>query len=129
MLVKWATEEPRTKFQLAMVRDGVVIGNCGIRLSAPGGHEAEFGCELSPAAWGHGYALEASRALLEFGFRAHRLHRVFSSTIAENAAAVSLAERLGMRREGCCRENVWMRGRWHSTILLGILENEWKPCA
>jgi hypothetical protein len=62
----WALESPRTKYQLAIVLDGRVIGTCGVRQDAG---EAEFGCELDPGYWNAGYAREASRG--DPGVRIH----------------------------------------------------------
>lgn len=100
MLREWAEEAPRTRYQLAITLDGVLIGTCGVRQETPGDAEAEFGCELDPDHWGHGYAREASRAILAFGFEALGLRRIVAHTLAENDAAVRLAEDLGFRRLG-----------------------------
>ena len=83
MLIGWANDEPRTKYQLAIVREGSVIGTCGIRRVSNEDHEAEFGCEIDPRVWGNGYAKEAGGAMLEFAFRTLRIHRVFSETVFE----------------------------------------------
>lgn len=128
MLAGWADERPRTRFQLAIAReDDVVIGTAGVRLAEASSREAEFGCELAPHAWGHGYGLEAGRAIVEFAFRTLGLHRIFAYTLAENAAAIVLAERLGMRREGRLRQNAWAQGRWTDTVIYGLLSDEWAP--
>ena len=42
MLIGWAHEEPRTKYQLAIVRQCAVIGNCGIRLASHGDSTGRF---------------------------------------------------------------------------------------
>lgn len=127
MLIGWANDEPRTKYQLAIVREGSVIGSCGIRLVSNEDHEAEFGCEIDPRVWGNGYAKEAGGAMLEFAFRTLRIHRVFSETVSENEAAIAIGEKLGMKREGCLRERQRIGERWLDTVVLGILENEWSP--
>ncbi|WP_394832982.1 GNAT family N-acetyltransferase [Pendulispora rubella] len=125
LMIAWAEESPRTKFQLAIEREGRVIGSCGIRLAAAGEREGEYGCELAPAAWGQGYAMEASRAIVNFGFTSLGLHRIFSSTLAANAAAINLAERLGFRQEGRLRAQSWIRDGWRDSILLAMLETDW----
>jgi RimJ/RimL family protein N-acetyltransferase len=47
-------------------------------------------------------------------------------TDAENAAAATLLERVGMRREGHLLENVWFKGAWGSEFLYAILAREWR---
>lgn len=98
LLCRWAREVPRTKYQLAITLGGVLIGTCGVRMEAPERPEAEYGCELDPASWGHGYALEASHALLTFGQETLHLQRILARTTPGNLAAIRLAERLGFQR-------------------------------
>ena len=81
-------QDPRLKFQLALMLPaaGQLIGNAGIRIKTAGGHEADIGYELDPQHWGRGYASEAARALLQFGFEQLRLHRISAHCLAENTA-------------------------------------------
>ena len=90
----WAEESPRTKYQLAIVLEDRVIGTCGVRRDAA---EAEFGCELDPEYWNAGYAREASRAILEYGFTTLGLRRIVARTLASNQRAISLALSLGFQ--------------------------------
>lgn len=121
-------DEPRAKFQLAIClqADGVLIGNCGIRMKSAGATEAEIGYELAPEHWGRGYATEAARAMLAFAFDELRVHRVWAHCIADNVASSHVLEKLGMRLEGRQRENEWFNGRWWDTLLFGVLEHEWE---
>jgi RimJ/RimL family protein N-acetyltransferase len=119
---------PRRRWQLAITLpgDGRLIGNCGLRLDAGGARSGNIGYELDPRAWGHGYATEAARSMLAFGFEEINLHRVWSWCIADNAASARVLEKLGMRQEGRQRENEWFKGRWWDTLLYGMLEHEWR---
>jgi RimJ/RimL family protein N-acetyltransferase len=58
----------------------------------------EVGWRLARAAWGQGYATEAARAALDFGFERIGLEEVVSFTVAGNARSRRVMERLGMRR-------------------------------
>lgn len=98
MLCAWQHESPRCKYQLAITLDGALIGTCGVRKAEGASREAEFGCELDPRHWGHGYALEASRAIVDFGFSGMGLARVVAITAPANTPAIRLAEALGFRR-------------------------------
>ncbi len=127
MFIDWTKETPRSKVQLAIeLRSGVLVGSCGVRTVSMEDRQGTFGCELGTIFWGKGYAFEASRALIQYGFSDLRLHRIYAETISENLPAISLAKKLGLQTEGEFRENKWFRGRWWHTIVLSILESEWK---
>jgi len=124
---RWATENPRVCFQLAIEEPRLgLLGSCGLRITHGDQGQASFGCELGPEYWGHGYAIEAARALIGYGFAELGVHRVRAETLAENRSALSLARRLGMRVEGRHRESRHFRNRWWDTITLAILSSEWE---
>jgi len=78
-----------------------VVGFCGFGCKfAP---EVELGWTLLPAIWKRGLATEAAAAALEYGFETIGFHQVISAVLAENAAAVRVADKLGMRLEGTIR--------------------------
>ncbi|WP_349371571.1 GNAT family N-acetyltransferase [Salinarimonas sp.] len=59
----------------------------------------EIGWRLARAAWGRGYATEAARAALRFGFERLRLPEIVSFTTPLNERSVAVMERLGLRRD------------------------------
>jgi ribosomal-protein-alanine N-acetyltransferase len=127
MFLDQQAEQPRRKFQLAVTlkTSGRLIGNCGIRQASAGAHEADIGYELSPEQWEYGYATEAARAIVQFGFAELHVHRIWSWCIADNVASAHVLEKLGLKLEGRLREKEYFKGRWWDTLMYGILENEW----
>lgn len=119
---------PRLKFQLALTlrATGQLIGNCGIRQGQAQAPVADIGYELDPQHWGQGYATEAARAIVQFGFTHLALHRVESHCVADNVGSARVLEKVGLRREGCLRENQYYKGRWWDTLLFGLLRPEWE---
>jgi ribosomal-protein-alanine N-acetyltransferase len=121
-------ERSRTKFQLAVAlrHDRRLIGTCGIRMASAGAHKGDIGYELSPGHWGQGYATEAARAIVRFGFTELRLQRIWSWCIAKNVGSARVLEKAGMRLEGRLREKEYFKGRWWGTLLYAILEQEYR---
>lgn len=121
-------QTPRTKFQpgVTLKSSGELIGNCGVRMESAGAVEADIGYELAPGHWGRGYATEAARAIVQFGFTELRVHRIWAGCVADNAAPAHVLEKLGLRREGRLREKEYYKGRWRDTLMYAILEDEWR---
>ncbi|MBB5956224.1 RimJ/RimL family protein N-acetyltransferase [Saccharothrix tamanrassetensis] len=74
---------------------GVLIGAFEFRETEPG--VRELGYRLHSRHWGVGYATEVSRALVDNGFRALGVRRVFGTTMAVNAGSRRVLEKAGLR--------------------------------
>ena len=119
---------PGTWFQLAMERHAQpgIIGDCAFQVLPEDALQAQIGFTLSPAFQRQGYASEAVRELVSFLFAEFKLHRITAICDAKNLASARLLERIGMRREGQYRENVWFKGAWGDEYLYAILDREWR---
>jgi ribosomal-protein-alanine N-acetyltransferase len=59
----------------------------------------EVGWRLAVEAWGHGYATEAARAALAFGFAERGLGEILSWTVPANVRSRAVMERIGMTHD------------------------------
>jgi ribosomal-protein-alanine N-acetyltransferase len=55
---------------------------------------------LSKANWNHGFATEAARACLQFGFDTLKLNQIYSFTSVNNVRSMNVMEKIGMVRDG-----------------------------
>lgn len=63
-------------------------------------HEIEVGWHLRRDRWGRGYATEAARMALDYGFGQLMLEEVWAVLFAENVKSAAVAQRLGMEHRG-----------------------------
>ena len=121
-------QSARTRFQLAVVlkAEGKLIGSCGVRVNDPDLREGDIGYELDSRYWGQGYATEAAREIVRFGFEERGLHRLEARCVAENVGSARVLEKIGMRQEGYLREKERYKDRWWDQRLFAILDHEWK---
>jgi RimJ/RimL family protein N-acetyltransferase len=114
-------DEPRGCFLLAVVLadKGLLVGACGItRAGRDKGKKVGWvGYEIAPWHWGKGFATEAARAVIDFGFEELGLDRISGDTLAINKASVRVMRKLGMWRD--TRRNT---GRW---AVYSIRRDEW----
>ena len=122
-------EQPRMTWDLAAQSraSGRVIGTVGITITRPSHREAEVGYVFHPDHWGHGYATEATRALLGFGFAELELHRIYATCDPKNRASARVLEKAGMRYEGHLRDHLIQRGAWRDSLLYAVLEQDALP--
>lgn len=76
--------------------------------------------------WGKGVAKEASLLILQHGFNALNLHRVYCGTSSKNIPMQKLAEYLGMKKEGCRKEALYKNGEYVDVIEYGLLRKDFR---
>jgi ribosomal-protein-alanine N-acetyltransferase len=124
-------EEDGTGARLVMERasDEAFIGWCGLTRWNPDYRSASLGYCLAEGAWGDGYATEAARAVVGWGFDTLDLNRVQAETDTRNTASARVLERLGFVREGELREDCVVNGDVSDSWVYGLLRREWQPPA
>lgn len=108
---------------------GTVIGNL---YCARGDLDTwELGFVFHADHWKRGFATEAARTIVAEAFGAWNAHRMVAHCHPDNTPSWRLLERLGFRREGHLRKNVYFRadaaGRplWQDTYEYALLAEEW----
>jgi RimJ/RimL family protein N-acetyltransferase len=100
-----------------------VIGAVGLRVDRDHAR-AELGYWIGKPYWGRGYATEAARAALRWGFDSLGLERIYAYHFARNAASGRVLRKIGMTPEGIARRHVRKWGEYHDSPLYSILRGE-----
>jgi RimJ/RimL family protein N-acetyltransferase len=100
------------------------IGDIGLNLSKPSKSRAEFYYSILPEYWGHGYATEAVRRIIDFSFDELKLHRLSAGVAKGNLASIRVLEKAGLIKEGVGRKILPIRGKWYDNFSYSILEND-----
>jgi RimJ/RimL family protein N-acetyltransferase len=79
--------------------DDRLIGQCGLQI-IPGQTDVELFYALAKPYWGKGYASEAGRACLRYGFESAGLDRIFAMFVPGNTASERVMIKLGMKSVG-----------------------------
>ena len=123
--------ESGTGTRLAVVRrsDEVFIGWCALARWNPEYRSASMGYCFDDMTWGRGYATEAGRALLEWGFSTLTLNRVQAETDTRNVASARVLEKLGFLCEGKLREDCVVDGEVSDSWVFGLIRRDWESLA
>ncbi len=87
--------------------------------------QAEMAFWIGVDFWGRGYATEAAQALLQFGFEALKLNRIYAHHMLRNPGPGRVLEKIGMKREGILRERVRKWSLFEDVATLAVLKREW----
>jgi RimJ/RimL family protein N-acetyltransferase len=109
---RWAAvhaADPRFGCWAIQLDDGTVAGTVLLKPLPRGVGEIEVGWHLHPDCWGHGYATEAARVVIEQAFD-DGLPEVYAVVRPGNEASLAVCRRLGMTYLGRMR-------RWYDVEL------------
>lgn len=76
--------------------------------------------------FGKGYGSEALRLVVAHGFEHYGLHRIGLDVFAYNERAIHVYEKIGFRHEGVQRDALFYNGAFHDSIMMAVLEDEWR---
>jgi ribosomal-protein-alanine N-acetyltransferase len=108
-------------FRVGLKESGIPIGICGL-LKRDSLEDVDIGFAYLERFWGKGYALEAARAVIEFGWKTVGLKRIVGITAPHNEGSIRLLEKLGMQFEG----TITMPGAAGKTKLFGLVSSAGK---
>lgn len=104
--------------------DGLLLGDFALQDINWYNRSCSVGIGLLAAARGKGYAPEALRLLVVYGFGMLGLERIEASTLDVNIPAQRTLERVGFRPEGRQRGAVYIGGQRRDRLLYGLLRDE-----
>lgn len=101
------------------LEEGAFLGRCGLKYW-PQFDETELGWALRRDAWGRGYATEAGRTCIEWGFSKFDLPYLTAMVNAGNARSIRVAKRLGLTP---LRDDVLLGD---PVVVYGLQRTAWK---
>ena len=114
----WTRHEEST---LAITeQDAGLVGAITLRIQLPQ-RRAELGYWIGAPFWGRGYATEAAKAMIAFGFGKLSLQRIFAHHMVRNPASGRVMAKAGMAHEGTLRRHFYRWGVAEDIAVWGIL--------
>ena len=112
-------------FAIVRRADDELIGSIGLTLSEA--HQrGELGFWIGGPYWNNGYCTEAAHKVIEYGFKALNLHRIFALHYGRNAGSGKVLQKLGMQYEGTQSEHFLRFGVWEDSKLYGLLKSTYE---
>lgn len=112
-------------FYIETIEGEELVGLINISVVKPQYRNAEVWFKLLPAMWNKGYATEALKRILTFGFKELNFHRIEGGCAVGNIASAKVMEKVGMIKEAHRREILPLKDGWSDNYEFAILEKEY----
>jgi RimJ/RimL family protein N-acetyltransferase len=125
----WLSENNKEKIQkftfaVELIEGKKFIGLIALNLGKEKFQTAEVWYKFHPAFWNKGYATEALKTIIDFGFKELKLHRIEAGCAIENIASINVLEKAGMVREGQKRKVLPLKTGWSDNFEYAILSTD-----
>ncbi len=122
----WESAAAGKEFTFAITRkaDALFLGIISIH-GNPTHNRAEIGYWIGVPYWSNGYATEAAKAVIAFGFEKLNYNRIHAGYFTKNPASRRVQEKAGMTFEGVLRQDVIRWGIYQDHGMCAILREEY----
>jgi ribosomal-protein-alanine N-acetyltransferase len=120
------SSEKGDSYAFAMIKkeDGSLIGNMSMGVSQK--HKrAELAYWVGQPFWGQGFATEAARRIVQFGFDDLDLNRIFAAAMTKNPRSYNVMSKIGMNEEGTFPQHVLKWGIYEDLVFYGMVKSEY----
>lgn len=111
-------------FAITCRAQSVLIGAIGLVCNTQH-NRAEMGYWIGEPYWRKGYATEAARRVVRFGFETLELNRIEATYFTRNPASARVMQKAGLRFEGMRRQAVRKWDRYEDLGLCGLVRADY----
>lgn len=127
---KWLENNSATKelysFAIETLSDRKYLGGCGLNNIDWKNSVATVGIFIGDKDyWSKGYGTDAMNILVKFIFEQMNINKVKLNVFSFNERAVKSYEKVGFKKEGILRQEVFRDGKYYDDIVMGILKEEY----
>lgn len=101
-----------------------LIGLCALSSIDKTNRKAELGYWIGKNYWGHGYAKDALRLILFFGFERLDLNKIYAKVLTYNSRSINLLNSLGFSKDSTNREDVFHNGKFLDDLTFSMLKRD-----
>ncbi|MGG3801963.1 GNAT family protein [Metabacillus fastidiosus] len=114
-------------YPLAIVlRDNsLVVGTMTLRVDKQH-NKGELAYWVGKNYWGNGYATEAARAIMNFGFKELILNRIWAMALSKNPASIKVMKKVGMEIEGTLKQPILQAEVYEDVEVYGVIKSDYR---
>lgn len=113
-------------FLITEKKSNIIIGRCGLHNWNKEHNRAEIGYNIIDENFKrNGFMTETVNAVIEYGFKEIKLHRIEALVGSYNIPSIKILEKQNFFREGLLREHYFIYDKYEDSILFSKLSSEY----
>lgn len=123
----WVLENQKINnqsFTFSIIFQLQLIGLIALNLGKEKYNNAEVWYKLHIDFWNKGFATEALKTVINFGFHDLKLHRIEAGCAVNNIGSIRVLEKVGMNLEGRKRQHLPLQTGWSDNFGYAILSSD-----
>jgi ribosomal-protein-alanine N-acetyltransferase len=129
MIIDWFNmrfaEKAGIRWGIALKGRSNIIGTLGFN-NFTKNHRANIGYDLQADYWSKGYATEAIKAVINFGFNELQVNRIEAEVMQGNTASEKLLSRLRFTKEGILRQWMYWNNQYYDMTMFSLLQSDFR---
>jgi RimJ/RimL family protein N-acetyltransferase len=121
------SNKARDNLRLLIEVDGDAIGMCVLHAIDHFSRRCELGIAIGRDFWGKGFGQDAVRTLVDYAFEHLNMNKVALRVRADDPRALGAYLKVGFVEEGRLRQHDWVGGAYHDSLVMSVLQEDWKP--
>ena len=111
---------------IVLKSSGELIGTCGYTYTDDDFKIAELGYGIKEKHYGNGYATEAMKAVIDYGFCTVGFVRQYAKVMVGNTPSVKLLERLGFIHEGNLKKGIIAKDKATDVSIYAMCDDDYE---
>ncbi len=116
-------EKSQYTFGIELIASKEFIGGIGLIINQHS-NRAELGYWIAKPFWNQGFATEATKAILTFGFNLLNLNKIYATHLANNPSSGKVMIKNNMIKEGVLKDHILKGNRYQSMVQYGLTHSE-----
>lgn len=112
-------------FAIVLKYEDVLIGTMTIRINDTH-KKGELAYWVGKEYWGNGYATEATKEIVKYGFKNLNLNRIWAKAMSKNPASSKVMINVGMEKEGVLKQDILKSGVFEDSDMYGLTKSDYK---
>lgn len=112
-------------FAVVLKMENRLIGTMTLRIEKLH-NKGELAYWVGKDYWNKGYATEAARKVIDFGFKEQNLNRIWAPVMSKNKASGKVMQKIGLKYEGTLKQDIIRWNKYEDVDIFALLKENYR---